>query len=287
MRRGLVKTGKKGTNLLIADIVPNFIHGFSYRKLRQEYSGNSIKVRRSNDNATTSIGFDSNILNESAIGSFVGANDGFKEILYDQIGSRNIIQETAAAQPKIVSSGSIIKVTGKPFSQFDGVNDFMSAIETNASIMDKNCTVFVVFESQGASETVGTIFEEYRQPVPGSRIVINSDLRNSFKIISNYRPASTGNTTVFSSNQPTSTKRLFCVRKTGNLFESFAEGLKIGEITSSDVFLSDTFLQIGNQISNQAWFGGKFAELLINGTSLNSVNMNLVEENIKDFYTIS
>ena len=90
---------------------------FSLRKLSTAYLGSAIQVRRSSDNATQDIGFTAGgDLDQVTLTTFVGAgNNGFVSIWYDQSGNgRNAIQATAANQPRIVNTGVVELVNGKP-----------------------------------------------------------------------------------------------------------------------------------------------------------------------------
>jgi hypothetical protein len=102
----------------ILDTYSGATAGYSLRKLRSAYTGYCIEVRRSLDDATQNIGFVNNVLDESALTTFVGANDGFVKTWYDQAGSYNLIQSTNSKQPQIISSGSIITLNNKPSLQF-------------------------------------------------------------------------------------------------------------------------------------------------------------------------
>lgn len=82
--------------------------GYSLRRLRTAYSASAIRVRRSSDNAEQDIGFVGTVLDTSSLLSFCGADNGFVTTWYDQVGSNNAVQATAADQPQIVSSGSLI-----------------------------------------------------------------------------------------------------------------------------------------------------------------------------------
>ena len=96
------------------------------RRLSSTYTGALIRVRRSSDNTEQDIGYDgSNVLDEAALTSFVGSgNNGFVTTWYDQSGnSKNATQTTAANQPQIVSSGSVITQNSKPALLTDGTND--------------------------------------------------------------------------------------------------------------------------------------------------------------------
>jgi hypothetical protein len=98
--------------------------GFSLRKLRSAYTGNSIRVRRSSDNTEQDIGFVNNVLDTTSLLTFCGAGNGFVTTWYDQSGNaRDITQTTAANQPQIVSSGAVLTIGTRPCMTFDGVND--------------------------------------------------------------------------------------------------------------------------------------------------------------------
>lgn len=81
---------------------------FSIRKTISTYAGSCLKVRRSSDNTTQDIGFDSNgNLNTSALTAFIGSSDGYVDTWYDQIGSGHITMATQPNQPKIATAGIV------------------------------------------------------------------------------------------------------------------------------------------------------------------------------------
>ena len=110
---------------------------FSLQKMKSDYSGNSIRVRRSSDNSEQDIGFVGNILDSSSLLTFVGVGDGFVTTVYNQLTALSdtryhFTQTTANSQPKIVSSGSLITDTnGFAAIQFDGVDDFFKIENIN------------------------------------------------------------------------------------------------------------------------------------------------------------
>jgi hypothetical protein len=109
-----------GKDLLLLDAYTGATVAYSVRKLREAYSGSAIRVRRSSDNTEQNIGFVNNELDTASLLSFVGANDGFVTTWFDQSGNAsNLIQTTAANQPRIVSSGTIeVNANGKPAVRF-------------------------------------------------------------------------------------------------------------------------------------------------------------------------
>lgn len=118
-----------------AAIVPAFLldtytgaaAGYSLRRI-SGVATNSLRVRRSSDNAETDIGFavDGN-LDNAALLAFVGTggtDNGYVTTWYDQSGnSRHATQTSATAQPQIVSAGNIITVNGYQVIKYDGSND--------------------------------------------------------------------------------------------------------------------------------------------------------------------
>ena len=101
------------------------------RRLSSSYTGALIRVRRSSDNTEQDIGYNgSNVLDESALTSFVGANNGFVVKLYDQSGNgKNMEQSTAANQPKIVNSGTVLKDNSKPALSFNGTSQYLAVTD--------------------------------------------------------------------------------------------------------------------------------------------------------------
>lgn len=105
----------------ILDIYPNAQIAYSVRKLRSAYTGASLRVRRSSDNVEQDIGFTTNgNLDENALTSFIGANDGYVTTWYDQsLNANNAIQTIAIRQAPIVISGVVQKVNGIPAVNYD------------------------------------------------------------------------------------------------------------------------------------------------------------------------
>lgn len=136
-RLGLIRNDIEGVvgYVPLLDSFPSAAAAYSTRLLRLAYSGNCIRVRRSNDNAEQDIGFDLfGNLDESALTTFVGANNGFVTTFYDQSGNgRDATQTTAANQPRIVNSGVVDKMNNRPALIFDGSNDVLTVASSTAT----------------------------------------------------------------------------------------------------------------------------------------------------------
>jgi hypothetical protein len=114
---------------LIGDMIPNGVAcAWGFRRLFKNYGGSAIKVRRSSDNTTQDIGFNTDgTFNRTALLSFAGSGSAYVDTLYDQSGNtRNATQSTAAAQPRIVNNGVLETQNGRMSMFFDGVDDQMA-----------------------------------------------------------------------------------------------------------------------------------------------------------------
>jgi hypothetical protein len=111
-----------------------------YRRLLSSYTGSLIRVRRSSDNAEQDIGYDGDgLLDTTALTTFTGAGNGFIVTEYDQSGNgHDAGQSTAAAQPQIVSSGSVLTtINGRPSPNYDGTDDFLVTATSADDIFDR------------------------------------------------------------------------------------------------------------------------------------------------------
>jgi len=119
------------TNLLLDDY-PNAAAAYSVRKLDKDYTGSCMRVRRSSDEATQDIGFDSNgDLDTSALATFVGDAYGYCTIWYDQSGNGvNAVQSTAADQMMVYDrvAAAVITENGKPALQHGTVNGGLDVV---------------------------------------------------------------------------------------------------------------------------------------------------------------
>lgn len=144
----------------LLDTYPNAAAAYSVRKLRAAYTGSAIRVRRSSDNAEQNIGFTAlGNLDTSALTTFCSGTNGFVTTWYDQSGNgRNGVQNTAANQPQIVSSGSILTLTGtgsaKPCMLFDGTNDFLD-LSTTLPISTGDKFSIYQLEKKTSTSTIG------------------------------------------------------------------------------------------------------------------------------------
>jgi hypothetical protein len=110
---------------LLLDAVPGAAAAYSLRQLSNAYTGPVVTVRRSSDNAEED--FKASEIDDGTLTAFCGAGDGLVKTWFDQSGSGNdASQGTAAAQPKIVDSGTLVTEGGKAALDFDGTDDWFA-----------------------------------------------------------------------------------------------------------------------------------------------------------------
>ena len=118
------KNASGGAPSYLLDTYTGVAAAYSVRKLAtgQTYS---MKVREDGGDTLLDIGFSGEDLDEAAIASHCGANNGFVETLYDPSGnSLDISQLTNGAQPKIYDGSAVIKTNGKPAIDFTPNQEF-------------------------------------------------------------------------------------------------------------------------------------------------------------------
>jgi hypothetical protein len=100
----------------LLDLYPNAAAAWSLRKLRSDYTGACIRVRRSSDNAEQDIGFMNNVLDTATLLAFVGGGNGFVTTLYGT--NYNQFSNTLTTQPQIVTNGVLNVNMLKPTLQW-------------------------------------------------------------------------------------------------------------------------------------------------------------------------
>jgi hypothetical protein len=266
------------SSLPLLDVFDGAAAAYSLRKLRTAYTGSAIQVRRSSDNATQNIGFDSSgNLDTAALSSFVGAASGTVSIWYDQSGNnRNVTQSTAASQPLIFDSGSIRQINNIKVIQPDGVNDFLT---TASRVMINDFAIFMV--AFGRETGGGATLTQYTSGGGGAgRLICNAgDPANTYS--SAIQIGGTSTTLAGSSLQR---MRLTYYNRSGSSVTLGVDGGALGSMTTSTVIdnVPMTFFTIPGIGS---WSTVSVAETIIYNNS-QSTNRTAIESNINSYYQI-
>jgi len=169
----------------LLDLYPSAAAAYSLRKLRSAYTGSAIRVRRASDNTEQDIGFVGEDLNTSALTTFCSGTNGFVKTWYDQSGNGyDATQATAANQPQIVSSGSVITTNGKASLKFDGSNDNLLLSSTITLATSQEFSTFHIEKkfseaNIGLWMTGGGTASPYTPVNYGNGIYINSQISGS------------------------------------------------------------------------------------------------------------
>jgi hypothetical protein len=273
---GLIGSENFGFQGLL-DFYPNAAAAYSLRKLRAAYTGSAIKVRRASDNTEQDIGFVNNELDTSALTTFCSGTNGFVTTWYDQSGNaNNATQTTAANQPQIVSSGSVILDNGKPSVEFDGINDFFD-LTTSITTEDIQYSVIELIKRpniSASSVSFANIDQPYVNFIIGGKNTIYfarplSGVNGKFQ---------TG------TNSNYNQQLLFSIdNKTSNLLTYSNGNLIINGLSTGALKTIYDFDKIG--LRSTLYNKGPKQELIIY-LSDQSSNRTGIETNINDFYSI-
>jgi hypothetical protein len=277
----------------LLDTYPNAAAAYSVRKLRAAYTGSAIRVRRSSDNTEQDIGFTAlGNLDTTSLSSFCSGTNGFVTTWYDQSGNaKNATQSTAANQPQIVSSGSVINVNSKPAAQFTKANNhnLINATLATSSAMTYSwvgaitlpiSTWSYAFEIGAFDALTGYLMTPY------AYLTIQDYLAGD--LINFGKGYLTGSSPRFISNgvqAVSNTQTLF----NGVLSSSNAKGYKNNSAISSRVANTSsvptgTGLKIGSNTFNEA-FPGTMQEIIFWGSDQNS-NISGINTNTNTYYAI-
>jgi len=259
--------------------------------LRQLKSGvtNAIEVRRASDNTTQDIGFVDGELDTTSLASFCSGTDGFVTTWYDQSGNGNdATQTTAASQPQIVSSGSVITENGKPAVQFDGSDDYMTLssisltdrfseyiVNTHTSVTSGNQSIGI---TRWVSTTNNRQFTLRIQSDTEYDFFISDDGSNSYSI-SNYSSATVNTQYLHASELNLSESQEFEHYRNNVLISStFSSGY-------SNLFNSTVNMELCSFNGGGSPFQGYLQEVVFYASDQSS-NRTGIETNINDFYSI-
>ena len=266
---------------LLLDFYPSAAAAYSFRMLRAAYTGNCIRVRRSSDNAEQNIGFTSlGNLDESALTTFCSGTNGFVTTWYDQSGNaRNVIQTTAANQPQIVSSGSVLTLNSKPSFLFSS-----SKMEGLWTASLSSLSNFLVGSMSSTTQNFGRILTN------GA----NTDdyaLNNLIPILRNGTAAqlcSYRNVQIAVNNISYDTQLLMSQTHDGTTLSNYINN---GSASTSTFALSQSITKtaLGNTTTGttggNAYFEGRLNEVIMYYSNQSS-NLSGINSNINTYYGI-
>lgn len=278
MRRFVYYGASSAGGALLLDLYPATA-AYSLRKLRTDYTGACIRVRRSSDNTEQDIGFVGNDLDTASLLSFVGAGNGFVTTWYDQQGSNNLTQAISSGQPQIVASGSIILRSSLAAVSFNGVTN---QLFFNSQVLNTtNISMFSV-SNNDINNNVGTVFAS------------SFNNNNTMRVFNDRR---TIKRNMFITEAGLFSSNMSIIRNTSDirLLSSFIDGSKFmssfdnGQTGTTDTYVGtyiNNGLRMGVQgTGNVTFLNGTIQELILFNTHETS-NRTAIETNINDYYAI-
>lgn len=258
----------------ILDTYTGSAAAYSLRRLSSSYTGSLIRVRRSNDNAEQDIGYTvGNILDESALTTFVGSNSAFITTWYDQSGNgRNVTRTTAIEQPRIVNSGTIETDGSKPAVNFDSYKPltYSTGVSYSAAAIVARVTTATTVNYAVGGTGVGLFY--------------NGSAGAGIYGLGGYDGSNVGTLLTADLNRHLgwfnmTSSRLYVIRDNGSLTDlsAFASSISMGNSTDG----------IGGRDigSDVLCFRGKMQEVIL-WSSQQASNATGIRSNINTFYSI-
>jgi hypothetical protein len=261
--------------ILSAQASPTSI--YSLRKLGAVTK--AIQVRRSSDNATQDIGFDTlGNLDVGAIASFVGSNSGYVSIWYDQSGAgRNYSQAVTARQPRIMLSGILETLNGKPAIFF---NNYQNALE-GSGITSIGAYSAIIMAKQ--ANAANDFFVLGGNAVNTQLICLKS---NATRVSFYTANGSAGDSFSSASYTNDFTQALIPVAVTRNgsgSLNAYVNGT-LEPMSPTNLPGSVEFFRIGG-LGGVTWSDGWLTEVLFyNGTALTASSVNNIMQNMNSYY---
>lgn len=268
---------------ILLDDYPNAAAAYSLRKLRAAYTGSAIRVRRASDNAEQDIGFVTNVLDTATLTTFCSGTNGFVKTWYDQSGNgRDATQTTAANQPQIVSSGSVLTLNGNIGINFNSANN--NALNCGVGLYIGNIRSYYCVHNVTGASPYRTIFcNSYRQ---------TDSIYVGFNATSYALQNWVQNENVHTANITYTNGIQYLL---DGFYETGTNGIKryvnnnLDTQYTTSKTLTDTAtttFSIGGDIAdNDYWYQGIIQELVFY-TNANTSNRTGIETNINSYYSI-
>jgi hypothetical protein len=248
---------------------------WSVRQLKTGVT-NCIRIRRSNDNTETDIGFSGGDLDTAAISSFVGSNSAYIVTWYDQSGnSRDYTQSTTSRQPRIVNAGTLDVIGAIAAMKFDGSDDRLTGTGPGASI---GMSVFMVGKRR-TSGVHGLMFgtDNNSSFAPFLYATYNND-RYGYTVDEGYSNSvstyATANHEVVTFLYPASVT-----------VQCYVNGSSVALNSNNRLTNTTDFKEIGARSANSEFTDGQFQELIVWDTD-QTANRAAIEADIIAYYGI-
>lgn len=254
---------------------------YSLRQLKTGVT-NVVRVRRSSDNAESD--FTADEITDGTLTTWTGANNGFVVTWYDQSGNGNdVTQSTAANQPQLVSSGSVLTKGGKPRLQFDGSNDSLRYNAVIAALDETaDATICTVTSGDLANNSGPILSVSTGAPSTWLLVTHQNNLPHFTVDASVSGVVQTSKSTTYSIG--VQILQIAVKDASGNSMASFDNG-NTGTTNTWNGAYTNSILDLGFRSNNSSYFDGDYQELIIFDND-ESANRTDIESDINGHYSI-
>jgi len=272
----------------LLDRYPGAAVAYSLRRLRIQYIGPLIRVRRSSDNAEMDIGLnfssDGSSLDENALLAFVGNGNGFVTRWYDQSGNGiDQIRTIASEQPQIVTNGTIYRDNGKPALWFNGTNILRSATTTQIGSPTEGWSAVGVYRATQFG--IARLF--FSSDLPSLRIAQILRLNNVLGTFGTLAFNTIGGFTTEQGTSLNTNQNIHFANRTTTLLELIVNGQTNGPsaVTGTPQSSPTAEIGIGESWQPGAYPIGYIQELIFYNFHRTSTYQNMIRE-INSYYKI-
>ena len=204
--------------------------------------------------------------------SFVGANNGFVTIVYDQVGTNNVTQSTSNNQLRVVESGSLVTLNNRLLMRNYSTSPVRElAFGSNVSLTDMTFFAVAATEALTTNTTFFTISPGFSDALfAGWTATGNPTFRKNNNNVSNPIDLSAFNVLKSFSFRHNNT--------TLNVDIAVDNQLLISSSLASDTFTGNVIYRSANLC--------KQGDILIFNTRISDLDRYNVNKNIDDFYGI-
>jgi hypothetical protein len=266
----------------LLDLYPNAAAAYSLRKLRADYSGAAVRIRRSGDNSESDFGFDvNNDFDVAGAQAFCvaggGSQNGFIATWYDQSGnSVNSSQTTAAQQPQIIASGLILLQSLKPCITFSG---FSNSLVLSSDLYNNTTAkeTFALFNTSDSSAVIIGGFNDGFFDSFGNGVYINTTIKAS------QLSSSVG--VLLNSTIVPNGRYLIDAKMVNGANEIFVNAISKATSTANQSFQNYTNRIGGDYFNSGAWFEGNIQEIVLYAAD-KTTDRSGITNNINSYYAI-
>lgn len=266
---------------LPADAISS-VAAFGLSKLRSAYAGPLVRVRESGGNTLLDINADTDgNLDQAALLAHVGANDGYVETWYDQVGSANLTQATTGSQPLLVQAGQILVTGTEPHVIFSGLKNLTGTM--GAAIASNNCSVFAVMRDASSTHAADR-FDWFALRSGTSNCLLLRTGSQSLYSSSYATPGGSSYQTGDNPDYPMTWSRFAIVGITSDTdLKHWRDNLLIGTWTPTQTGASGTGLWLG---CGNALYATAIRELFVFNSSLSQSQIDTLYDSINERHVI-